>query len=246
VAKRQSGGSGQPVSNDGFLYRSVARKLKNYITAGTYEPGARLPSAKELANEFDVSSITVRRAIRDLSLEGLLVGRQGLGVFVASKRRVVRVIEMDYEENFRKAGVELGIRLLQLTLSDASDGGPVELGKMGNGYRVDKLILADGEPVVLDSTWFPAKFGELLIPHMREKMVTPLMEAQGAFDHIDYQIEASTATEEQAGLLEVVPGSPLLGVRYTAIGRDGTSVFIGGSVSRADQVIYQFRTPSKS
>ncbi|MGY3372005.1 DNA-binding GntR family transcriptional regulator [Bradyrhizobium sp. GM2.4] len=245
MAKRQTSGSERPVGNDGFLYSSVSRKLKNLIDLGTYKPGAQLPSAIELAKEFGVSTITIRRAIRDLSLEGRLIGRQGLGVFVASKRKIVRVIEMDYEDTFRKAGVKLGIRVLQLTLTDGSDDGPVELGKLGTGYRLDKIILADDEPVVLDSTWFPKKFGDLLIPRIREQMVTSLMEAHTTFDHIDYQIEGSTATEEQAALLKVVPGFPVLGVQYTAIGKGDTPLFVGGSVSRSDHLVYQFRTRQK-
>lgn len=245
MAKRQKS-SERPVGNDGFLYSSVSRKLKNLIDVGTYKPGAQLPSAVELAREFGVSTITIRRAIRDLSLKGRLIGRQGLGVFVATKRRIVRVIEMDYEDTFRKAGVKLGIRVLQLTLADGSDDGPVGLGKLGAGYRLDKIILADDEPVVVDSTWFPKKFGDLLIPKIREQTVTSLMEAHTTFDYIDYQIEGSTATEEQATLLKVVPGFPVLAVQYTAIGRGGAPLFLGGSVSRADHLVYQFRTRQKA
>ncbi|WP_271619804.1 GntR family transcriptional regulator [Bradyrhizobium sp. CCBAU 51745] len=241
MAKRQTSESERLAENDGFLYRSVSRKLRNLIDAGTYKPGAQLPSALELAREFGVSTITIRRAIRDLSLEGRLVGRQGLGVFVASKRKIVRVIGMDYEDTFRKAGLTLGIQVLQLTLVDVSDGGPVELQKLGMGYRLDKIILADDEPVVLDTTWFPNKFADVLIPKIRERLVTPLIEAHAAFEYMDYQVEGSTATEEQAALLKVVPGFPVLTTQCSAIGRGGESLFVGRAISRADHFVYQFR-----
>ncbi len=240
MAKRQTSES-ERLENDGFLYRSVSRKLRNLIDAGTYKPGAQLPSALELAREFGVSTITIRRAIRDLSLEGRLVGRQGLGVFVASKRKIVRVIGMDYEDTFRKAGLTLGIQVLQLTLVDVSDGGPFELQKLGMGYRLDKIILADDEPVVLDTTWFPNKFADVLIPKIRERLVTPLIESHAAFEYIDYQVEGSTATEEQAALLKVVPGFPVLITQCSAIGRGGESLFVGRAISRADHFVYHFR-----
>ncbi|MDH2348892.1 GntR family transcriptional regulator [Bradyrhizobium sp. SSUT77] len=245
MAKRQTSESERLPENDGFLYRSVSRKLRNLIDGGTYKPGAQLPSAIELARDFGVSTITIRRAIRDLSLEGRLVGRQGLGVFVASKRKIVRVIGMDYEDTFRKAGLKLSIQVLQLTLVDVIDDGPIELEKSGMGYRLDKIILADDEPVVLDTTWFPNKFADILIPKIRDRLITPLIEAHAAFEHMDYEVEGSTATEEQAALLKVVPGFPVLAMQYTAVGRGGEALFVGRAISRADHFVYQFRHAAK-
>jgi GntR family transcriptional regulator len=63
-----------------FLYRAVAEALRERIRTRVYGPGSRIPTFAELAAEFNVSTITVRHAIRELSLEGMLVGRQGLGV----------------------------------------------------------------------------------------------------------------------------------------------------------------------
>jgi Bacterial regulatory proteins, gntR family len=47
-----------------FLYRSVSQVLRERIAAGIYEPGARVPGVADLAREFGVSTITVRRAVR--------------------------------------------------------------------------------------------------------------------------------------------------------------------------------------
>lgn len=244
MAKRQTSRAERLLENDGFLYRSVSRELRNLIDAGTYGPGAQLPSATELAKQFGVSTITIRRAIRDLSLEGRLIGRQGLGVFVASKRRIVRVLRMDdmapLEDDFLKAELRLGIQVLQLTLTDAGDDGPFELGKLGIGYRLEKIILADDEPVSLDSTWFPKKIGDLVMPKIREQIVTPLIEAHAALDHIDYQLEGATATEEQAALLKVVSGFPVIAMQYAAIGQDGVPLYVGRTISRADRFAYEF------
>ena len=59
-----------------FLYQSVTDELRSRITACTYPRGVRIPSVDELATEFGVSSITIRRAIRDLSLERFQTGRR--------------------------------------------------------------------------------------------------------------------------------------------------------------------------
>ena len=81
---------GVPTSTGKFLYRTVARALRGRVGDGTYAPGSRIPTEDELVREFGVSGITVRRAIRDLTTEGLLLGRQGLGIFVTDQRRIVR------------------------------------------------------------------------------------------------------------------------------------------------------------
>ena len=73
-----------------FPYQTVTDELRSRIVDRNYPPGLRLPSVEELASEFGVSTITIRRAIRDLSLEGLVTGRQGLGNFIVDKQRIVR------------------------------------------------------------------------------------------------------------------------------------------------------------
>src|ERR1700722_7052976 len=97
-----------------FLYKSVSSALRERIDTGLYEPGARIPSVSELAAEFGVSTITIRRAIGDLSLEGRLTGRQGLGVFVAKHQRMMRLLRADgiapIEEDMRRAGFEPSVR----------------------------------------------------------------------------------------------------------------------------------------
>jgi GntR family transcriptional regulator len=77
-------------TTNGFLYKHVTRELRRRIDRGVYGRGDRIPSERALVKELRVSAITIRRAIRDLSFEGLLIRRQGLGVFVAQKPKIVR------------------------------------------------------------------------------------------------------------------------------------------------------------
>ncbi|HLI10343.1 MAG TPA: GntR family transcriptional regulator [Alphaproteobacteria bacterium] len=247
MAKRPTTGSSRLPESDRFLYRSVSRKLRHLVDAGTYGPGARLPSAGALAKEFGVSTITIRRAIRDLSLEGHLVGRQGLGVFVASKRRITRLLRADciapIEDDMRNAGLRPGIQELHLTLAHAGDDGAFQPGKLslGIGYRLERILLADDEPVALDTIWLPQKLGDVLKPKLHGHFVMSLIQAHNiAFDHIDYQFEGSTATDEQAALLNVMTGFPVLAIRYAPIGKGGVPLLLGRTISRADRFVYEF------
>jgi GntR family hexuronate regulon transcriptional repressor len=69
-------------SPDSRLYQQVAATISGTIADGTYQPGQRLPSERDLADEFGVSRPTVRRAVIALEMRGLLEARQGSGVYV--------------------------------------------------------------------------------------------------------------------------------------------------------------------
>jgi GntR family transcriptional regulator len=67
-------------------WRQLADLLRERIESGQYKPGARIPSAASLAQEFDLAPVTVRKAIVQLQDEGLLVSQVGWGTYVAGKR----------------------------------------------------------------------------------------------------------------------------------------------------------------
>jgi DNA-binding FadR family transcriptional regulator len=71
-----------PVENTARLYQQVAATIERAIAQGQYQPGQRLASERDLAEEFGVSRPTVRRAVIALEMRGLLESRQGSGVYV--------------------------------------------------------------------------------------------------------------------------------------------------------------------
>ncbi len=66
-------------------YQFVMDRLRKQIASGMYEPGARLPTLARLTEQLKVSSITVRHALRELVLQGLIVQRRGSGSYVADR-----------------------------------------------------------------------------------------------------------------------------------------------------------------
>lgn len=66
----------------GPRYQQIADALRSQIVAGDYQPGQQLPSERELRDRWKVSDRTIRVAVDQLRAEGLVVSRQGKGVFV--------------------------------------------------------------------------------------------------------------------------------------------------------------------
>src|SRR5215469_16087368 len=71
-----------PEASSGRLYQQVAATIERAITQGEYQPGQRLASERDLAEELGVSRPTVRRAVIALEMRGLLESRQGSGIYV--------------------------------------------------------------------------------------------------------------------------------------------------------------------
>ncbi len=84
-----------PGSGNGLKYRAVADELACRIKAGELLPGEKLPAEKVLCRQFDVSHLTVRRALTRLVEQGYAVRRQGAGTFVADRERAGGRIKAD-------------------------------------------------------------------------------------------------------------------------------------------------------
>lgn len=94
-------------------YQQVAERLKTQIDAGDFEPGDKLPSHADLAVAFGVGVTTVKRALRQLQADGLIVTRQGQGAFVRVTRGIPRVGRAEDGEidELRKQVADLADRL---------------------------------------------------------------------------------------------------------------------------------------
>jgi GntR family transcriptional regulator len=71
-------------------YDRIASDLRRQIQTGDLAPGARMPAETTLKDEYDVSLLTMRRALDVLEMEGLIEKRHGLGNFVRAPRRRLR------------------------------------------------------------------------------------------------------------------------------------------------------------
>ena len=97
------------------LYQHVYQELNGRISAGVYARGRMLPSEAQLRKEFGVSLITVRRALHELALDGLVNCRQGIGTFVREQPRDGVMIGLS---NFTSSVAAGRLRLIRTLLAD--------------------------------------------------------------------------------------------------------------------------------
>lgn len=109
------------------MYLQIMEQIKQRIAIGDWKEGQSIPSIRQLAVDFQVSVITVKRAYLELEREGVIVTHQGKGSFVASKPRLgMQLLEQELEQHLAQAAriaAVLGMRLREVEerLREAGD-----------------------------------------------------------------------------------------------------------------------------
>jgi GntR family transcriptional regulator len=197
------------------LYRKVADDIKAAIAAGAYPPGALLPSEAELAEQYSVSRGTVRQAFAALRADGVIASRRGARRVVIGGPRVQSFGELlSFSRWARAIGEVPSGRVVSL---DRRPGSPAETPRLGlpDGapvYHLVRVRLLSGRPVMLERAVYPERVGILVAGlDLTVDSITQRLEELGiVFADAEHVIDAMSATAEDARLLGVRPGVPLL------------------------------------
>jgi GntR family transcriptional regulator len=200
------------------------------------DPGSPAPSERELVTRFGVARMTVRQAMDALVSEGLLERMPGKGTFVARPRRRAER-PLGYSEEMRRRGLQPESQTLLARLETAGPGVARALG-ITEGDSVlhwRRLRRADGAPVCLQDSFL----NEVLLPGFLEKhMPTSLFDALSERSlrptWAEDAITADAANAEEAELLEVDEGAPVLRVARRSLAGD-IAVEVSRSAYRGDR-----------
>lgn len=220
--------------NEGVaLWRQIAGRLQQDIAGGTLLPGARLPTEAELSQQFGVNRHTVRRALEELSREGLVRVEQGRGSFVAEDVLDYTVEPRTrFTEWIRKHNMEPSGRILQLkeTVADAQVAGALGLRTGARVLMLERLGLADDRPVSLGRHYFPAtRFRGLLEALRASPRITEALQAVGVTDYLRQvtRVSARLPTPTEAELLRMPRNRPVLITENVNVDRIGSVVEFG-------------------
>ena len=104
----------------GSRYENVKAYILDKINSGTWLPTQRVPSETKLVKELGVSRMTVHRAMRELTEEGVLMRAQGVGTFVGRNRPTSALIEVrDIADEIRHLGHEYSNRIIKMEAAKA-------------------------------------------------------------------------------------------------------------------------------
>lgn len=244
-----------------FPYERIVDELRGEILTGRREAGERLPSEHELADHYGTSRPTVRRAVARLKAEGLVVTSQGRGAFVRPKPHVRLLITGGNYRKHRALGLpgfnaqalEQGQAPEQQLLEVATVSAPAEVAirlEVEDGAPVvvrRHVFLADGEPVALCDSYYPAELAD----------GTPLAQAQKIRGGVHALIEDPSGpirrqiarsvddlvsrmpTPREAESLRLPQGVPVTRVLRTVLDADDEPVEVQETIAAADR--HEFR-----
>src|SRR5260370_22341115 len=138
------------------LWRRIADDVEQEIIAGVYTAGERLPGEVEIAHRFDVNRHTVRRALAELALRGLVRAERGSGTFVAPRRIAYPIRRRTrFSEIVGGAGREVGGRLIADCEEPASGAVAERLHRAASELvaRLELSRRADGMPTYPAYPW---------------------------------------------------------------------------------------------
>ena len=206
------------------IYKQLNEMLRALIRAGTYTPGQRFLSEREVVERFGVSRPTANKALSALVAEGVLLFRKGVGTFVRDRAigYDLRTL-VSFTEKAHAAGKRPQTRVLHFQLLDggAAPEAIREALRIGAGdgvYALERLRLADELPVILErryivSRWCPnlksAQVGASLYAIWTEVYGLHIIGADETIQAINIQAEDARLLdlrEGAAGLLVLSTG----------------------------------------
>jgi GntR family transcriptional regulator len=228
------------------LHLQIRRRIQEQIASGSLAPGARLPTEQEYAEQFGVSIAPVRQALLDLADAGLVVRQKGKGTFVLGAR-VEEEIDLltSFTDSLRRRGVAVRIEVLDCARTAAS---PVVAGSLGLRTGADvvhlrRLAWIGDDPAALLDAWLPSKpFGALAdltdFDAGRSLYATLETEFDVRLGLARSRMEVGRSTEDEARLLGLAEGSPLL--RVTSVTEDavGRLIEVAWVTYRADRFVF--------
>ena len=208
-------------------YRTIERSLRERIAR--LRPGDALPSDSALCAEFGVSRMTARNAMHRLAEEGLVVRLPGRGSYVAeppAHRRADRLLSFSSE--MRRLGRAPGSIIVAREIRPAWPAAAADLG-LHEGEPIvylRRVRQADDEPIALETTLLigatsPAVMAADL---RRESLHAVLASAGRGLRRGTATVSAAAASAEDARLLGVAPGDPMLVERRIIVDAQGHPV----------------------
>jgi GntR family transcriptional regulator len=223
-------------------YLEIADDLRRRVAAGDFNEERVLPSEAELGAAYEASRVTVRKALEALRADGLLDARQGYGWFVSAdplRQTLGRLATI--ESQLAASGVEGQRRILDFGFVRPPRWIADVLGP-GNVLRVRRVNLADGEPFARVTVWCPEELGSSL---SRDQV-----EASSFYELLPIELAGATQTigagacsVEDADVLGVATGSPVLVCRRTTKSEAGVPVLLSEHVFAAHRTEFVVELP---
>ncbi|MGL5966894.1 MAG: GntR family transcriptional regulator [Kluyvera sp.] len=227
-----------------MVYQNVINLLKNRLNSTIYDIGDLLPPEKELAELYNVSRNTLRKALKVLEDEGMIERRHGSGTYLRNKHFQASVTHLDsFTEIAKNEGKTPTSQILKFELQSASD-------EIANGlqikpgepvYYAKRLRFIDDIAMQVEETWMSAgRFPDLTIGHMKKSKFAYIENECGVKILGCYEsIRPILPSKEVAKLLHISALDPIIRMQTQAV--DEQSIPIDYSILYTNMFEFQVK-----
>lgn len=197
------------------LWHQAEQALRSLIADGTWQDGTQIPNEELLSRMLGVSRITTRHALRNIEESGLLRREHGRGTFVRSSTVIAGVRGLtSFTQEMANLGLVVGSRVLDLAEVPAAPdvANALDIKAASPTVRLRRLRLGNRAPIGIQTVFMPvsrvAGFLEIADPAaslydtLRSRFGITPREAREVF-------RVGAVAPEDAGLLDIAPGSPV-------------------------------------
>lgn len=223
------------------LHTQIAEVLRTKIQNEEFADKENFPSERELAEQYTVSRMTVRQALQKLRHEGLIYHERGVGTFVNNRKIDVHTRNLNgFSEEMISLGLVPSSRILDFRRELANDDVKRDL-QLGAGAEVvylERLRIADDEPMAFERTYLPAyMFPKLEEIDLKKKSLYQVLTENYDLQmhHAEEVLEAAAATKRVAGQLGIRVGAPVLVVHRVVFSESNQPVESAHTIYRADR-----------
>ncbi|MBA4375591.1 MAG: phosphonate metabolism transcriptional regulator PhnF [Anaerolinea sp.] len=198
-------------------YIQLASILRQKIEDGEWEPRSPIPSERQLEVLYNISRTTIREAIDHLMRQGYIYREHGRGTFVSPQKLQKTLMELtSFSEDLIKRGIQPGqiIRSLSSVLPPVKILQKLELAPGAHVLRIERIRLGDNTPIGLQTSYLALAENQTITSEEMESSGSLYRILQEKFNIIpseaDETLEVTLATPEEADLLQIAEGAPLL------------------------------------
>jgi GntR family transcriptional regulator len=199
------------------LHHQIKIAIIEGVEDGWLEPGAQLPREHELAEALGVSLAPLRQAMADLTKEGYVERTRGRGSYIRDRKLVEKIqILGSFHESASRQGLHVDVKVLASEMAKPPHLVDAALGLHGrDAWCLRRLASIDAEPLALLTAWLQPRYARGVGD--RDLGTGSLYEALRQVHRVemtaaDNFVEVDRAGLEQAELLGLAPGSPVLRV----------------------------------
>jgi len=196
------------------IYQQIKKTIAQRISNGEWAAGQKLPSENELVQALNVSRMTINRALRELTQQGLINRVHGLGSFVADLPRHASLIELqDIALEVAESGKQYRSKIIVLETRKANaeiaSQMQIEAGK--KLFFLEAVHYQDDLPIQLESRYVnPDLVPEFILQDFNQQTSTAYLLQQFRPDEMEHIVRAVIADAPTRRLLKINPDEPCL------------------------------------